>query len=101
MPIANPITIEQATLLAVQSITVKNSVPSVEDIADRAGVSRQYLYKLANKKMREAGLVNEKAAVSPSTGNTAAAQSSTAKVEALSSIDASEGQFATAKTEEV
>lgn len=59
MPITNSITVEQAILLAIQSITVKNSVPSIEEIAGSAGVSRQYLYKLANKKMREAGLLDE------------------------------------------
>ena len=67
MPIANEITTEQAILLAIQSITVKSSVPSVEDIAERAGVSRQYLYKLANRRMKDMGLIQEKSAEGPTT----------------------------------
>ncbi|TXH46308.1 MAG: hypothetical protein E6Q97_29795 [Desulfurellales bacterium] len=45
------LTKEQAIVLAVQSLKVINAVESVSDIAARAGISRQYLHRLANERI--------------------------------------------------
>lgn len=47
------LTKEQAIVLAVQSLKVLSAVETVEGIAQRAGMSRQYLYRLAKKRLQK------------------------------------------------
>lgn len=47
---------ELAIQRAVQSLMIRDSVPTLEQIASESGVSRQYLHTAARKRMRELGI---------------------------------------------
>lgn len=44
-------TIKQAVLRAADAIEALQEIPSVADIAAEVGVTRQYLYRLANREI--------------------------------------------------
>lgn len=46
-----PLPLNQAVLLAADSIEARSQIPSVDEIARQAGVTRQYLYRLANEEI--------------------------------------------------
>lgn len=53
------LTVEQAVLLAVQVLKTNQTLPTIAELAERADISRQYLYRLANKQLKNSP--NEKA----------------------------------------
>lgn len=55
------LTIEQAIALAVVSIRKSQDITPVAELAERAGITRQYLYRLANKRIEQEDLETEKA----------------------------------------
>ena len=48
---APSLTLNQAVLLAADSIEARSQIPSIEEIARQARVTRQYLYRLANEEI--------------------------------------------------
>ena len=53
MPDDNTLPLEQAVLLAIQTRRITDALMSIEDLAKLAGVSRQHLNNLANRKLQE------------------------------------------------